>query len=314
MKKKIRLGATGRGGIEVFVIEDSTHPYFFGRRLITLQLRYPRFIHAEFMTHRVFSRNASSSRAIPVAKMIEQVRTNPAVPFHWGQNEPGMQAWSELPPHDARDAEVYWRESASRAADMAEQMHKLGLHKQIANRVLEPYLFMSVVMTATEFDGFWELRDHPDAEPHIQELAKTMRKAIDLSTPTVLSFGKWHLPYVTAEERKKHPVELLRKLSAARCARVSYLTHDGAAPVIEKDVELFEKLVGSKPLHASPIEHQATPFNMEDLMDIQDNKLLQGNFKEWIQYRKVWERKLSGQLFPEILLSESEQEDNTVSV
>ena len=82
------------GQMEVKVIADSISES--GKRITTFQLKYPRFIHSEVMTHRVFSRNASSSRAIPVKKMIEQVRNNPAMPIHWGANQSGMQAKNEL--------------------------------------------------------------------------------------------------------------------------------------------------------------------------------------------------------------------------
>lgn len=264
------------------MIEDSVGPS--NVRLATMQLVYQRFVHAEFMTHRVFSRNASSSRAIPVAKMIEQVRNNPAMPVHWGKNQPGMQAREEVQHVGA--AKDLWMKAAQNAADIAEEMEKIGLHKQVANRILEPFQFIHVVLTSTEWENFFALRDHPDADPNIQALAVQMAEAMAGSTPKWLDFDQWHLPYVTAEEREMHSVvpAYLCKLSAARCARVSYLTHDGNVPDPEKDLDLFNRLVGSEPIHASPTEHQGTP-----LLAIGAKHDLCGNFKHWIQHRKLIE-------------------------
>ena len=263
------------------VIEDSIADH--GVRLTTLQLCYPRFIHAEFMTHRVFSRNASSSRAIPVAKMIEQVRNDPAMPIHWGQNQAGMQANEELRPLAREGAKQLWVQAARDAAAVAQVMADIGLHKQVANRILEPYQYMHVIVTATEWDNFFELRAHPDAQPEIHALALVMKHAFAESRPITLLEGQWHLPYVTRAELAEHfdNMDLLLKVSAARCARVSYLTHDGQTPSIEKDVALYERLVGGVPLHASPIEHQATPMAEADLWS--------GNFRGWMQNRKLVE-------------------------
>jgi hypothetical protein len=262
-----------------------------GVRLITMQLKYPRLIHSEFMTHRVFSRNASSSRAIPVAKMIEQVRTNPAMPVHWGANQPGMQAHAELA--DPTEAMRQWRLAANQAADRAQMMNDLGLHKQVANRVLEPFQWISVIVTATEWTNFFELRDHEDAQPEIRHLAKLMKQVMAISVPQLITDENWHLPYVTtAELQGALSMENLRKVSAARCARVSYLTHDGKTPSIEADLALYERLMGSVPLHASPVEHQARPDAIayyEDDIGLWFEPELHGNFKGWMQNRKLLE-------------------------
>lgn len=252
-----------------------------GIALATMQLTYPRFIHAEFMTHRVFSRNASSSRAIPVAKMIEQVRTNPAMPIHWGKNQPGMQASAEFEGQELETMMRAWQQAAREAAATAEFMEKHGLHKQVANRILEPFQYMHVIVTATEWENFFALRAHPDAQPEIHALAIVMKTAMEQSTPRWIDPDEWHLPYVTYEERLNHPTELLLKISGARCARVSYLTHDGLTPEIEKDLALYDRLVGGVPLHASPIEHQATPMQTGDMWS--------GNFKGWLQHRQLVE-------------------------
>ncbi len=265
--------------IEAKVIADSVSEV--GKRITTLQLVYPRFIHAEFMTHRVFSRNASSSRAIPVAKMIEQVRTNPAMPIHWGKNQAGMQAREELTGVQLAIVRDEWKEAAYQAAEIAESMMNQGAHKQIANRILEPFQHIHVVVTATEFDNFFALRDHPDAQPEIRQLAICMKNAMAGSVQRVLKEEEWHLPYILDDEHDALPVEDLCKISAARCARVSYLKHDGTSPDVAEDLALFTKLVGSVPIHASPVEHQASPLN--------DPEAHSGNLKGWLQYRKLVE-------------------------
>jgi thymidylate synthase ThyX len=278
------------------VVEDSTNTAIGskldrGNRLTTLQLVYPRFIHAEFMTHRVFSRNAASSRAIPVAKMIEQVRSRPAMPIHWGKNQPGMQANEQLEGEALAAVQFAWIQAAGAAADLAQVMTDVGAHKQVANRILEPFQLMQVIVTATEWANFFELRDHPDAQPEIRYLAQLMNAAMKASTPVfrLPSSGTaecWHLPYVTEEERVEghfNPT-YLAKLSAARCARVSYLTHDGSTPDAEKDLALYDRLVGSKPLHASPIEHQAA--------NTIGSSHWSKNFKGWQQFREMVEAQM----------------------
>lgn len=267
--------------IDATIIADSISES--GDRLTTMQLKFHRFILPEFNTHRVFSRNASSSRAIPVTKMIEQVETNPAMPIHWGKNQPGMQAKEELNAVDQLVATSLWHKAAECAADIAERMILLGLHKQVVNRILEPFQHIHVVVTSTEWANFFGLRCHPDAQPEMQALACAMREALNGSTPIPRANGEWHLPYVTDEEREKHPLTYLRDMSAARCCRVSYLKHDGTNPDIKDDLLLCEKLKSSRPIHASPFEHVATPLPDGDAE-------LWGNFYGWMQYRKVIER------------------------
>lgn len=297
--------------IQAKIIADSISP-FHNKRITTFQLLYPRFIHAELMTHRVFSRNASSSRAIPVSKMLAMVREDPAMPIHWGRNQPGMQANEQLFGGYLDKAQQLWLIAAKQAANIAENMMNLGLHKQAANRILEPFQHISVVLTATEFDNWFELRAHPDAQPEIQFLATEMQEAMNTwSEPKLLKPGEWHLPYVTdtdiADVRAMNlKSEVLRQISAARCCRVSYLKHDGTAASIADDLDLCDKLVGAKPLHASPFEHQATPDTLshydtllvtgdkEELVSSNknwDNPELHGNFTGWIQYRKQIEHR-----------------------
>ena len=268
------------------IIADSIG-YYGGAmsRLTTIQLRYPRLVHSELMTHRVFSRNASSSRAIPVAKMIEQVRNDPAAPYVWTTNKPGMQGDVVTDPELIAKYDQMWIEAANQAADNAEVLMGEGLHKQVVNRILEPFQWISVIVTATEWVNWFELRNHKDADPTIKRLAEVMLAAMEASEPKHLIAGEWHLPYVSKEEKSALPIATLVKISAARCARVSYLTHDGEFPDVDKDIALYERLVGSRPLHASPIEHQARVINLNN-----DEIGLNGNFSPlWVQHRKLLE-------------------------
>ncbi len=254
--------------INATIILDSINSN--GNRLTTFELEFPRFILPEFLTHRVFSRNAASSRAIPISKVIEQVRTNPAAPIHWGANQSGMQAKQELVDRDLQLAKLLWRNAANSAADTAEALSLVGGHKQFVNRILEPFVLIKVVLTATEYDNFFELRDHLDAQPEIWELAKQMRSAMSKSTPNLLQPGEWHTPYADPSL----PLEDRLKVSASCCAQVSYRKLDDS---IDKAYMVYDRLVASRPLHASPFEHQATPS-----LDPSEC----ANFCGWRQYRK----------------------------
>lgn len=274
---------------EAKIIADSISEQ--GVRLTTLQLRYWRAIHSEFLTHRVFSRNASSSRAIPVRKVLSQVWNDPAGPIQWGSNKPGMQAGAELTGWRRKAAKAVWRLAGKAACVFAWGLMKLGLHKQVANRLLEPWQYISVVLTSTEWDNFFALRAHPKAQPEIQELAYAMTVEMKKSLPKLLKPGEWHLPYILDDERPMYILDQLKKMSAARCARVSYLTHDKENPDSTKDIVLCDTLVCSVPAHASPVEHQATPDEAVWVDSRTREKLwaqpkLHGNLRGWIQYRK----------------------------
>lgn len=273
--------------IEAKVIADSISES--GKRITTLQVKFHRFILPEFNTHRVFSRNFSSSRAIPTKKLLEQVRTEPAMPVHWGKNQPGMQAAEELDDILKQSAKRLWIDAANKAADMAESLSSLGdkgAHKQIVNRLIEPFLWANGIVTSTEWDNWFDLRAHEDAQPEIHELALKMREAMANSTPVVLTKNQWHLPYLTEDEKVKYGNDLGAQISAARCCRVSYLKHDGTKPNVDEDLALFERLAGAVPLHASPLEHQASP----DCNYASPG--MHGNLQGWIQYRKVWEQEI----------------------
>jgi len=328
--------------IEAKIICDSVNPT--GQRLTTFQLRYPRFIHAEFMTHRRFSRNASSSRAVPTAKLLEEVRSDAlrAVPVFWGKNQAGMQAAEELDdvetlpcgagPLTQKDrAKMEWQMAALAAANSAERMASIGAHKQIVNRIIEPFTHINVVCTATEYMNFFGLRLDKAAQPEMRALAEAMWAAYGDSIPLPRKPGEWHLPFValaghegvTAADylraNNKHLsddvgmerwINMLIKISVARCARVSYMSNDtGKRSTVEEDLALYDRLLGVQPLHASPAEHQATPDDVTGPYDIlvkeptpdqRRDRILQttissrwanpeqhGNFVGWRQYRKM---------------------------
>jgi hypothetical protein len=260
-----------------------------GKVLVTQLWTYPRFIHGEVMTHRVFSRNAASSRAIPTPKMLAQVWNDPALPVYWGANQPGMQAKAELTGWRLWAAKKLWVLTGKTVCGFVWAMNKIGLHKQIANRPLETWQWMKTIVSSTEWENFDNLRNHPDAQPEFQVLARSAIVARQSTSPTELDWGNkttagWHLPFVTESERATQPLDTCIAISAARCARVSYLTHDNKRPDIAKDLELFKRLVGSVPLHASPIEHQACSAHKEDYRS--------GNFKGFEQYRGIYELKV----------------------
>lgn len=274
--------------IEAKIVKDSMAPS--GVRLTTYVLTYPRFIHAEFMTHRMFSRNASSSRAIPVRKSIEMVIDNPAIPLAFTKNQKGMQGGKPLDGRAHELAVKSWLHARDNAVTWAIALADLEVHKQYANRVLEPFSHITVVCTATDYANFFALRLHPAAQPEICELARLMWEASLSSTPQLLNEGEWHLPFMEYDEiraltgwakcfENPRPDLVPVRCSVARCARVSYLNHDGTKPNIEQDYELYNRLLGSVPIHASPAEHQAQA--------ITNPHKRSGNFRGWIQYRKT---------------------------
>jgi thymidylate synthase ThyX len=291
----------------VRVVADSVNADSL-KRPVTFQLRYPKFIHGEFMTHRVISRNASSSRAVPTTKLLEEVR-NPLLRtdfVEWGKNQSGMQAKTLLEGADLEFAKKMWGEAAMVAARYAEILSDRGVHKQIVNRLLEPFSHINVVATATEWNNFFGLRLHKDAQPEMRHLAKLMWEAYDKSVPNVLLPGQWHLPYIRPQDYEvsediglwgKDLDQIMIKVSVARCARVSYTSHEtGKISTLKEDLALYERLLGAQPLHASPAEHQCTPDvvkrgehdYLEDTSQVQwENRHEWGNLVGWRQYRKM---------------------------
>lgn len=276
------------------VILDSE---FKGTRVTTFELSYPRIVHGEQLTHRMLSRNASSSRAVPVKKRAKELRNNPFVPTVWRLNQAGMQPKNE-PAGALKSAFAASVWGAHRYFSIASMwlLSKAGIAKELSNRLGEAHEYIKVVLTATEFDNYWELRDHPDAQFEIRVLAMMMREAYDKSVPIQRNAGDWHLPFVTEQDAEEYEAHYLPKISAARCARVSYNLHTGERPSLEKDLDLYNSLIHSKPMHASPVEHQVY-FNGALIRKTpgishidRNNNLWSGNFKNCVQLRKLIEQ------------------------
>jgi len=291
-----------------------------GIRLTTFEIEVPRIVWAEFMTHRQLSRNAASSRAIPAAKMSEQLN---GAPFRFGKNISGMQDGG---PHDqevfiANDMfgctpERSWEEAKERAIKHSQAFAEAGYHKQVYNRLTEPFQVIKAVVSATEWDNFFWLRNDIAADPTIAELARQMFEAMQDSKPQLLKVGEYHLPYidtsvdaagklyywyyVSPSEKLPLNVEEAIKMSCARCAAVSY-RNEGYT--LEKCLQLYERLVGAEKKHSSALEHCATPmrpshfYNGVNLSGSdwehgvshadRNGNLWSGNFMGFIQHRKT---------------------------
>lgn len=250
-----------------------------GVRLTTMEVCMHRFVLAEFNTHRVFSRNSASSRAIPISKRIFSVTTDLAWPLEWGSNQKGMQAGAQLKGWRLWLSKLVWRTASYSACVFASLLEKLGLHKQITNRLLEPFLWHTAVVSSTEWKNFFDQRISPLAQPEIRALAVEMSMALGSSRPKIVRVGEYHLPYISYTELQSLSPSQQIKVSVARCARVSYLTQDGRRD-IEEDVKLYDRLVSAKPPHASPLEHAATP-----IVPYAHTEDQTGNFEGWAQAR-----------------------------
>lgn len=251
-----------------------------GSRLTTFEVKLHRFVLAQLNTHRALSRNTSSSRAIPVKKIIQRVEDDPAWPVYWGKNQPGMQAELELQGDGLQRAKICWDEARLDALKTARRLESIGVHKEVINRILEPFSWVTVIVSATDLDNFYALRIDRHAQAEIREAAKLMLQAQKASKPRFLMPGEWHLPLLKPWELERMRTEEARKVSAGRCCRVSYLNHDKSLPDPVRDAELHDQLVQDG--HMSPLEHQATPAPHPDQND------QHGNFNEqWIQYRKL---------------------------
>jgi len=285
-----------RDSITAKVILDSVNPD--GQRLTTMEWTYPRFIHSEIMTHRKLSRNSASSRAIPLMKMIDRIRTNPVFQIHIGRNQAGMQAHEEVGIEEQIAYGNDWLIGCEQAIGAVLRAHHWGIHKQNANRRLEPWMYITIICSATNFENLFSLRVHKDAEYHFQNLAGKVMKALDDSLPSEIEWGEWHLPLIKVEDRVEDLAYLnldnsspnpLAAVSAAKCGRVSYLTHEGIRDNAE-DYKLYKKLVAQLPKHSSPLEHPAQATNVKAMIDYPNEKVDWGNFDSgWLQLRKFVE-------------------------
>jgi len=294
---------TAKDKITAKIIADSINEA--GNRMTTMEIEYPRFILAELNTHRMLSKNSASSRAIPVKAMHEFINNSPAEPVFWGKNQPGMQAKEEVSGTDYTDAQFIWSRARQDAIHWAWALaDRVGVHKQIANRITEPWMTMKTVISGTEWKNLWWLRAHADAQPEFHELAIKMRDAYIASYPTLLKPGEWHVPYVNVYRSmadneliysdlagQRLSVDQAKIISASCCAQVSYRKNDDS---FEKAEKIFRQLIESQPCHASPVEHQATPMASPDsFIDLgtthidRSGRAWSGNLKGWVQHRKL---------------------------
>lgn len=267
--------------------------------VVSLYLMYPRFIHSEMMTHKDFSRCAASSRAIPVAKMLKQVWNKPALPLMWGKNQRGMQADNYFGAVTTVFLDTLWVMAGRVMCIFVWILMHVGVHKQTANRILEPWQLMHVTLTSNKFANFYNLRIHKDAQPEICHLAKMMKSTISRSKPKKLNEGEWHLAWIRDEDYKAvadyiriwhhddfsaNALDFLKKMSAARSARSSY-ANLGKPTTVQDDLNTWAKLVEKKPVHASPCEHQCTPDSM--IGDVWVYSKLHGNLTGYIVHRNL---------------------------
>lgn len=279
------------------VIADSIHK---GHRLTTMEVQTWRFVLAEFNTHRAFSRNSASSRAIPFHKQLKRLdEMGPAYPWSWPREQKGMQGGDEFDIDSQVGLRYAWDAALKANVQVAQSLHNAGLHKSVVNRLLEPFMWHKIIVSSTDWENFFSQRCSPLAQPEIRVTAEAMRVALDDSTPVEMEDGDWHVPYVQPEDydlfmelqNKGYDRRMLREVpmqvSAARCARVSYLTHDGRRDV-EEDVKLYRKLIWAEPPHWSPLEHVATP----ERVDCSEPS----NFRGWTQLRHIiqQDRKVKG--------------------
>lgn len=285
--------------IKVNIVADSISPD--NTRITTMELEYPRFIHSELMTHRALSKNASSSRAIPIKTMHENIIKNTATPVYWGKNQPGMSAKEELEADKITESLQVWAEARDAAIGYANKLSDLGVHKQIANRLTEPFQIIKTLITGTDWNNFFWLRDHADAQPEFKALAHKMKQAMEASTPIALTANEWHLPYLShvgegkykltnSTDETLYDLEDARIISSSCCAQVSYRKSDDS---LEKAKNIYSRLVESEPVHASPTEHQATPIMPgavnEGITSFNYAQAIHysGNLRGWVQFRQT---------------------------
>lgn len=308
------IEAKGKCGISAKVVADSISEQ--GKRITSFVLEYPRIILAELNTHKILSKSTASSRAIPFEKMLQQLT---ARPVRFGAANKGMQdkgtehngviLYPEGDYYGEYTPEAAWESAKHEAIKWAEALYKAGYHKQTYNRLLEPFAMAKTIVTATETSNFFWLRIDEAADPSIYSLASCMKEAMDNSVPTLLKAGEWHLPLVSKEEVLQYGSDDCLKISAARCAAVSYRAGDYG---YEQCMSVWERLFSGSRIHSSPAEHQATPMdiprwdlsgrNNDSSVNIynepdtwqqgishcdREGQLWSANFAGWIQHRKL---------------------------
>lgn len=291
------MTSTPKRQLTATVVADSRSPD--GDRITTLELTFPRFILAELNTHRAFSRNSASSRARSVKKTIQEVSEDPFVPWHWPSERVGMAGGVSLAPIAAENAARNWRFACEQAIDRAEELVAAGVHKSIVNRLLEPFMWHTAVVTATDWRNFFDQRlalledNTPAAEPHFFDLAAAMLSALKTSKPVEGGPHYWHTPYVDAEEidllaHGELTGETIRRLSVARCAGVSYLNQGRRDRM--RDLALYDRLYEAEPPHWSPFEHVATPVVTRGMV-----RPRRYNLTGWVSLRWLLESGITGE-------------------
>lgn len=293
----------------VEVEKDSVAPT--GSRLTTFVVTFPRVVLAEIATHRLvydsseaslcertadrnISKNSASSRAIPFERMVKKVMDDPYMPM-WTLQQKGMQGSMMSDEDKIKEANWYWLLSRKEMIDNARHLHDtLGIHKQDCNRLLEPWQWVTQIVTSSCWDNFFALRCHEAAFPPFRKLARMMFLARKKSNPHELAHGEWHLPFdstlsspfrwdppkLTGMPHDEFPIEIKR--SAARCAWVSYENHEKIADDTAV-LRTFNSLFASPPIHGSPLEHQAMPMPVEPV----GMSKLRSNLRGWLQARKL---------------------------
>ncbi len=343
LKNKQGQTETSKNDLNIFnydayraeVVADSTSNAEI--RLISVEVTMARFVLAELNTHRVFSRNSASSRAIPTEKQLKRILSKPYTPREWGQNAAGMSSREILSDNEAETADRLWLAARDCMVVYANRLNgglesikdpelqdilrdkeldkdygsdiltDSKVHKQFVNRLLEPFMYHTVLITATEWNNFFALRINEAAQPEIRRAAELIQKAIDESKPEKLDDKELHMPYIDDELRHGFEPEVLKKVATARAARLSYLNQarhkesltkgKSVREIIQEDVNLHDHLVSSG--HMSPLEHVATPFTCMNWKNIADVKMVlrpdhylheslefHGNFRGWHPYRK----------------------------
>lgn len=283
--------------IEAKVVADSINSR--GCRITTFTVVFPRFVLAELNTHRMLSRNSASSRARPFKVMLKDVTDDPFIPIKWMATHKGMQGSEYLDETQSQAATAKWLEARDAAVRSATEMDKLQVTKQIVNRLLEPFMWHEVIITATDFENFFALRAHADAEIHIAALAHAMLNALNASTPKPLAPGEWHIPFgdrfdenklaalvdsTMSVSREKQIESLKMEIACARCARISYKSF-GAEDQYDysADIKLFNSLLDGG--HMSPLEHCARAMTDYE-WSLHNGRC--GNFEGFLQYRKLF--------------------------
>lgn len=297
IEHNIPKGYEGKGGIRAAVLAKSINVHQPELKpIVTFLIDFPRFILPEFNTHRSTSKCGASSRAIPVAKQIERVYENPVMPIHFGKNQAGMVADEELSGEDLKEAKRLWLRAVDEVTAIAGFLEGCKVHKQVVNRLLEPFSMMRMVVTATEWDNFFWLRLHKDADPHIAELARVMLHAYQQTESVGLDDNCWHVPFfdrgywtpdihghygTTAQEAINH--------SMSCCAQTSYRKLDMSEGKAE---DIISKLFGGDRNHSSPSENIAHPMKpnwVYEAVTHTDKKHQQwsNNLRGWGQYRTL---------------------------